>query len=102
MNFKCPYYLHNLKKVDKEHLDKPYGKNEYKLHYIYREFGDKFKFDITQVIGLTNDDEVSKFRPYKQMTRTEHFSINWFYIIRVAFATVTDKAANERRIPQNR
>jgi transposase-like protein len=28
----------------------------------------KFKFDITQVIGLTNDDEVSKkHRPYKQM-----------------------------------
>ena len=28
----------------------------------------KIKFDITQVIGLTNDDEVSKeFRPYKQM-----------------------------------
>ena len=27
-----------------------------------------FKFSITQVIGLTNDDEVSKeFRPYKQM-----------------------------------
>ena len=35
---------------------------------FFREFGDKFKFDITQVIGLTNDDEVSKeFRPYKQM-----------------------------------
>ena len=28
----------------------------------------KFKFDITQVIGLTNDDEISKkHRPYKQM-----------------------------------
>ena len=28
----------------------------------------KIKFDITQVIGLTNDDEVSKeFRPYKQL-----------------------------------
>lgn len=28
----------------------------------------KIKFDITQVIGLTNDDAVSKaFRPYKQM-----------------------------------
>jgi transposase-like protein len=28
----------------------------------------KLKFDITQVIGLTNDDAVSKeFRPYKQM-----------------------------------
>lgn len=33
-----------------------------------RKFGDDFKFNITQVIGLTNDDEVSKeFRPYKQM-----------------------------------
>ena len=32
------------------------------------EYGDKFKFDITQVIGLTNDDEVSKeYLPYKQM-----------------------------------
>jgi transposase-like protein len=35
---------------------------------FFREYGDKFKFDITQVIGLTNDDEVSKeFRPYKQL-----------------------------------
>ena len=33
-----------------------------------RQFGEKFKFDITQVIGLKNDDEVSaKHRPYKQM-----------------------------------
>ncbi len=35
---------------------------------FFHEFGDKFKFEITQVIGLTNDNEVSKeFRPYKQM-----------------------------------
>lgn len=35
---------------------------------FFRQFGGKFKFDITQVIGLTNDDEVStKYRPYKQM-----------------------------------
>ena len=35
---------------------------------FFREFGDKFKFDVTQVIGLTNDDAVSKeFRPFKQM-----------------------------------
>jgi transposase-like protein len=35
---------------------------------FFREFGEKFRFDITQVIGLTNDDAVSKeFRPYKQM-----------------------------------
>ena len=33
-----------------------------------QEFGDAFKFNITQVIGLTNDDAVSKeFRPFKQM-----------------------------------
>ena len=33
-----------------------------------RKLGDDFKFSITQVIGLTNDDEVSKeYRPYKQM-----------------------------------
>ena len=35
---------------------------------FFREFGAKFKFEITQVIGLTNDDEVSReFRPFKQM-----------------------------------
>ena len=33
-----------------------------------KRFKDTFTFTITQVIGLTNDDEVSKeFRPYKQM-----------------------------------
>ena len=35
---------------------------------FFHEFGEAFKFKITQVIGLTNDDEVSKeFRPFKQM-----------------------------------
>jgi hypothetical protein len=35
---------------------------------FFHEFGDKFKFDITQVIGLSNDDAVSKeFRSFKQM-----------------------------------
>ena len=38
VNSKCPYYLHNLKKVDKQDLKQDYGKNKYKLHYIYREF----------------------------------------------------------------
>jgi len=50
VNPKCPYYLHNLKKVDKEHLDKDYGKNEYKLHYIYREFRiDFFHMDLNSL-----------------------------------------------------
>ena len=48
VNQKCSYYLHNLKKVDKADLDEDYGKNKYKLHYIYREFTiDFFKMDIT-------------------------------------------------------
>ena len=36
INKKCPYYLHNLKKVDKSDLEE--NKYKYKLHYIYREF----------------------------------------------------------------
>ena len=47
VNPKCPYYLHNLKKVDKEDLKEDYGKNKYKLHYIYREFTlDFFSMDL--------------------------------------------------------
>jgi len=35
---------------------------------FFREFGEKFLFHVTQVIGLTNDDAVStKHRRYKQM-----------------------------------
>ena len=47
VNPKCPYYLHNLKKVDKADLKEGYGKNKYKLHYIYREFTmDFFSMDL--------------------------------------------------------
>ena len=34
VNPKCPYYIHNLKKVDKEDLKEDYGKNKYKLRII--------------------------------------------------------------------
>ena len=48
VNPKCPYYLHNLKKVDKEDLEEDYGKNKYKLHYIYRQFTiDFFSMDVS-------------------------------------------------------
>lgn len=47
VNPKCPYYLHNLKKVDAADLAEDYGKNKYKLHYIYREFTlDFFSMDL--------------------------------------------------------
>lgn len=62
MNPKCPYYLHNLKKVDKEHLDKDYGKNEYKLHYIYREFTiDFFKMDLNTLPKNASSLKFSRF-----------------------------------------
>ena len=35
---------------------------------FFREFGDRMKFEITQVIGLTNSDAVTtEFRPMKQL-----------------------------------
>lgn len=50
VNLQCPYYLHNLKKVDKEDLEQDYGKNRYKLHYIYREFTiDFFRMDLSSL-----------------------------------------------------
>ena len=62
VNPKCPYYLHNLKKVDKEHLEEDYGKNKYKLHYIYREFTiDFFKMDLNSLPKNASSLKFSKF-----------------------------------------
>ena len=50
VNPKCPYYLHNLRKVDKKDLKSDYGKYKYKLHYIYREFQiDFFRMDLNSL-----------------------------------------------------
>ena len=50
INPKCSYYLHNLKKVSKEDLEEDYGKNKYKLHYIYRQFTiDFFDMDLNSL-----------------------------------------------------
>lgn len=62
MNPKCPYYLHNLKKVDKKHLDEDYGKNRYKLHYINREFTiDFFKLDLNSLSKNASSLKFTKF-----------------------------------------
>ena len=62
MNDKCPYYLHNLKKVDKKDLKEDYGKNKYKLHYIYREFQiDFFKMDLNTLPKNASSLKFSKF-----------------------------------------
>lgn len=61
-NPKCPYYLHNLKKVDKKDLAEDYGKNKYKLHYIYREFQiDFFKMDLNSLPKNASSLKFSKF-----------------------------------------
>ena len=50
MNPKCPYYLHNLSKVDPKDLKEDHGKTKYKLHYIYREFTvDFFAMDLNSL-----------------------------------------------------
>ena len=64
VNPKCPYYLHNLGKVDKEDLKEDYGKNKYKLHYIYREFTiDFFSMDLN---SLPKNASSLKFTKHNQ------------------------------------
>ena len=65
VNPKCPYYLHNLKKVEKKHLVEPFGKNKYKLHYIYREFTvDFFKMDISSLPKNASSLRFSRHNAY--------------------------------------
>ena len=65
INPQCPYYLHDLKKVDKEDLEKEHGKAKYKLHYIYREFTiDFFKMDITSLPKNASSLKFSKHNAY--------------------------------------
>ena len=62
VNPKCPYYISNLKNVDKTDLKKDYGKNKYKLHYIYREFTlDFFKMDLNSLPKNASSLKFSKF-----------------------------------------
>ena len=62
VNPKCPYYLNNLKRVNKGDLEEEYGKNKYKLHYIYREFTvDFFKMDLNSLPKNASSLKFSKF-----------------------------------------
>ena len=68
VNPKCSYYLHNLRKVDKEDLKEDYAKNKYKLHYIYREFTiDFFKMDLS---SLPKNASSLKFKQHDSYTMT--------------------------------
>ena len=62
VNTKCPFYLHNLKKVDKKDLNEKHGKTKYKLHYIYREFTiDFFRMDLNSLPKNASSLKFSKF-----------------------------------------
>lgn len=64
VNMKCSFYLANLKKVKKEHLEEEYGKNKYKLHYIYREF--KVEFFPMKPESLPKNASTLKFTKNNQ------------------------------------
>ena len=59
-NFRS-FYLHNLSRVDKDHLHVDYGKNKYKLHYLYREFTvDFFRMDLDSLPENSSSLKFSK------------------------------------------
>lgn len=63
INKECPYYLHNLKKVDK--VDLHSSKYKYKLHYIYREFQiDFFRMDLNSLPKHASSLKFSKHDSY--------------------------------------
>lgn len=65
VNPKCSYYLNNLKKVDKDDLDSPFGKDLYKLHYIYRAFNvDFFRMNLNSLPRNASSLKFRKFDSY--------------------------------------
>ena len=65
VNPKCSYYLHQLSKVDPKDLSENYGKNKYKLHYIYREFTvDFFAMDLNFLPKNASSLRFSKHNAY--------------------------------------
>lgn len=65
LNASCPYYLHNLKTVDKKHLSEKHGKWRYKLHYIYREFTiDFFDMDLNSLPRNASSLKFSRHNSY--------------------------------------
>ena len=65
VNPKCSYYLHNLKKADKNDLKEEHGKSKYKLHYIYREFTiDFFKMDLDSLPKYASSLKFSRFNSH--------------------------------------
>ena len=80
VNPKCPYYLHNLKKIEKKDLKEDYGKNKYKLHYIYREFTvDFFTMDLNSLPRNASSLKFSKHNAHvMSLCLTLHINLKRF------------------------
>ena len=53
---------------------------------FFLEYGNDFRFDITQVLGLTNDDAVTKeFRPFKQLIERLNRTFKQTYRVRAGY-----------------
>lgn len=77
VNPNCPYYLYNLKKVDKKDLTQPFGKNKYKLHYLYREFTiDFFRMDLNSLPKHASSLKFNKHNaPVMSLCLTLHINL---------------------------
>ena len=65
VNPKCPYYLHNLRKVERKDLKEDYGKNKYKLHYLFRQFMvDFFRMDLDSLPKGASSLKFSRHNAY--------------------------------------
>ena len=65
VNEHCSFYLQNLKHVDKQDLSDTFGKNKYKLHYIYRQFTvDFFRVDLNSLPKNASSLQFQKFNPH--------------------------------------
>lgn len=94
VNPKCPYYLHNLKKVDMNDLKEDYGKNKYKLYYIYREFTmDFFSMDLNNLPKNASSLKFSKHNAHV-MSLCLTFHINLAPAMRIAFQGLTKLPKN--------
>ncbi len=87
MNLKCSHYKSELKKFSKEDKAK-YKRNPSDFYSVIRKFKEipDILEKVTQAIGLTNDDPVSKEqRPVKQIIEHLNRTFRYSYAVKNGF-----------------
>ncbi|WP_196591966.1 DDE-type integrase/transposase/recombinase [Pectinatus frisingensis] len=68
----------------------PFAAQQFQMTY-----GDAFKFAVTHVIGLTNDDDVSKkFCPFKQLVERLNRTFKSSYLVRCGYDNYNGSSCN--------